>query len=118
MSTWPLALAGVFTRTWVHAYTSGLPKLRGGERREEIASDLWEHATGAGLEGQSPGAAAAHIFGRTVLGIPADVAWHLGELKGEEMEMSLNEKATVGAFIVLGVATIIFGIILAIAGID
>ncbi len=117
MSTWPLALAGILTRTWVNAYTTGLPKLSGGERREEIASDLWEQATGAGLEGQSPGVAAAHIFGRTFLGMPADVAWHLGELKGEEMEMSIGEKSVVGVFAVLGIATVVFGVLLGSNGI-
>ena len=74
MSTWPLTLAGVFTRTWVNAYTTGLPRRASGERRGEIASDLWEQATSAGVEGESANAVAAHIFGRTVLSMPADVA--------------------------------------------
>jgi len=117
MSTWPLALAGVFTRTWVNAYTTGLPRHAGGERREEIASDLWEQATTSGVEGQGANTVAAHIFGRTVLGMPADVAWHLGELKGEDMEMSIGQKSVVGAFVVLGIATMVFGVLLGTNGI-
>ena len=117
MNTWPLALAGSLTRGWVEAYTTGLPTRIRAERKEEIESDLWEQATGGGIEGESANAVAAHIFGRVVLGMPADMAWHLGELKGEDMQLSLGQKTVVGAFIVLGVATLVFGALLLINGI-
>jgi uncharacterized membrane protein YhaH (DUF805 family) len=84
----------------------------------EIASDLWEQATHGGLSGESPKAVAAHIFGRTVLGMPSDVAWHMGELKGVETQMSGNQKMAVGAFVFLGVNAIIFSVMLVVNGID
>ena len=96
MNTWQLTLAGSLTRGWVRTYTTGLPTRIRAERKEEIASDLWEQASVGGNEGESANAIAAHIFGRAVLGMPADVAWHLGELKGDGMQLSNNQKPIVG----------------------
>ena len=95
MNTWPLLLAGSLTRGWVQAYTVGLPTRIRADRKAEIASDLWEQATESGVEGESASAVAAHIVGRTVLGMPADVAWHLGELKGDDMQLSTDQKTMV-----------------------
>ena len=50
--------------------------------------------------------------------MPADLAWHLGELKGEDMQMSIGQKAIVGAFIFLGVATVYFGVMILVPGIN
>lgn len=58
---------------WVRYYTLGLPEDARRERRDEIASDLWEHAhdetrtTPLGPE----------ILTRGMLGVPADLAWRL-----------------------------------------
>ena len=117
MNTLPLLLAGSLTRGWVRAYTAGLPTRIRADRKAEIASDLWEQATEGGIEGESANAVAAHIFGRTVLGMPADVAWHLGELKGDDMQLSIGQKSIVGLFILLGVATVVFGVIGIVIGI-
>jgi len=117
MNTWPLALAGSLTRGWVRTYTTGLPTRIRAERKEEIASDLWEQVSEGGSEGNSANTIAAHIFGRAVLGMPADVAWHLGELKEADMQLSNNQKATVGAFIFLGIATLVLGVLLIKSGI-
>jgi hypothetical protein len=118
MNAWPLLLAGGLTRGWVRAYTIGLPARLRAERQAEIASDLWEQATVGGADGENAGGIAAHIFGRTVLGMPADMAWHMGELKGADMEMSVNQKLVVGAFIVLGVTALFFTSMLVVSGID
>ena len=99
------------------AYTAGLPTRVRTERKAEIASDLWEHATEGGIEGESTHSIAAHIFGRTVLGVPADVSWHISELKGENMQFSTSQRAIVGAFIALGVATVVFAVLIFINGI-
>lgn len=117
MNAWPLLLAGGLTRGWVRAYTVGLPTQLRNERIAEIASDLWEQATAGGLDGAGASAVAAHIFGRTVLGMPADVAWHMSELKGNEMQMSVEQKWTTGTFFVLGVAAIVFTALLIQGGI-
>ena len=79
MSIWPLLLAGSLTRSWIQAYTVGLPTRTRAERKDEVMSDLWEQATDGGIEGERANVVAAHIFGRTVLGMPADVAWHVGD---------------------------------------
>ena len=118
MKTWPLLLAGRLTRVWVQTYTLGLPARVRAERNDEIASDLWEQATEGGSEGESANRTAAHIFGRTVLGMPADVAWHLGELKGHDMQMSIGQKSIVGAFILLGLLTVNFSVMLIVSGIS
>ena len=110
MNTWPLLLAGSLTRGWVQAYTTGLPTRIRAERKDEVVSDLWEQATDGGIEGESPNSVAANIFGRTVLGMPADVAWHVGELKGADIQMSFGQKSVIGAFIVMGIATLVFGL--------
>ena len=117
MNTWPLLLAGSVTRGWVQVYTKGLPTRIRAERNDEVVSDLWEQATDGGIEGESPNAVAAEILGRTVLGMPADVAWHVGELKGADIQISIGQKAVVGAFIALGIATLVFGLSMFINGI-
>jgi hypothetical protein len=85
MNTWLLRWAGRFTRGWARVYTVGLPARCARERRDEIASDLWEHATDEARSGSNAGATATEIFGRAVLGMPADLSWHLDELRGESM---------------------------------
>ena len=58
---------------WVHLYTLGLPATVRGDRRDELASDLWEHAT----EGDGRPTVGAEIVARALLGVPADLAWRL-----------------------------------------
>jgi hypothetical protein len=80
-----LGWVGGFARGWTRVYTAGLPARSARERRDEIASDLWEQTTDGARSGSAAGATAAEIFGRVVLGIPADLSWHLDELRGESM---------------------------------
>ena len=58
---------------WVRYYTLGLPEEARRERRDEIASDLWEHAHD---EARTP-TVGPEILTRGVLGVPADLAWRL-----------------------------------------
>lgn len=53
---------------WVDVYTRGLDPLIAGDRREELASDLWEHAA----HDQDAGGA---MLSRAIRGMPADLAW-------------------------------------------
>ena len=105
MNRWSLALAGEITRGWARLYTAGLPAARGEERRGEIASDLWEHASWAGTSGRGAHATAAHIFARTVLGMPSDVSWHVAELGGPEM--TFGSKAIAGVAVILGALSVV-----------
>ena len=110
MSPASLRWAGRFTRGWVRVYTTGLPRQAARERRDEIASDLWEHASDAGAGGAGARATAAQIFGRAVVGMPADVAWHVGELKGPQMETAENRTLIFAA--VVAVLSIVMGILM------
>lgn len=53
---------------WCDVYTRGLSPAVAGDRRDELASDLWEHAA------HEPRAAGA-MLSRAVRGVPADLAW-------------------------------------------
>lgn len=58
---------------WAGWYTRDLDPAVAGERRDEIASDLWEQAAG---QADRPAAAlATSILSRVVRGVPADLAW-------------------------------------------
>ena len=58
---------------WVRLYTLGLPATVRGDRRDELASDLWEQAT----EGDGRRTVGVEIAARALLGVPADLAWRL-----------------------------------------
>ncbi|MCZ6544702.1 MAG: hypothetical protein O6913_03230 [Chloroflexi bacterium] len=109
MNAAPLRWAGRFTRGWVRAYTTGLPRPIGQDRRDEIASDLWEHAADAGASGAGARTTAAQIFGRAVLGMPADLSWHLGELKGDTMT-TMPQRLTVIVFGLFGFLSLLMGV--------
>ena len=106
MSTWTLTWAGRFTRGWTQLYTTGLPPRIGRERRDKIASDLWEQATEAAYQGEGAAITASHIFGRAVLGMPADLSWHAAELRGHNMETTTSRGTVIGFTLVglMGVA--------------
>jgi len=57
--------------TWARLYTRGLPPDVAERRREELVSDLHEHAS---LQGRSP-AQQREVVGRVLWGIPADLSW-------------------------------------------
>ena len=60
---------------WCAWYTRGVDPDAVASRRDEIASDLHEHATWADAAGQSPRALARSILGRAGRGALADLSW-------------------------------------------
>jgi len=60
---------------WCAWYTSGIDAQVAGRRRDEIASDLYEHGVWADDAGESPRATAREILGRAIRGVPADLGW-------------------------------------------
>lgn len=65
--------ASRFALSWAGWYTRDLDPEVAGDRRDEIASDVWEQAAG---QADRPAAAlAASIVGRVLRGVPADLAW-------------------------------------------
>ena len=86
---------------WTTFYTRGLPDETAERRREEIASDLFEHAHEAG---PTP-AQQTEVLGRVLWGIPADLSWRRAARAPRERRLVTGEamtlrKITFGAFAV------------------
>jgi cytochrome b6-f complex iron-sulfur subunit len=84
-----LSFAVMVTKAWTHTYTAGLGET-GRERREQVASDLWEqtHDVTAGR------AVAFSILGRVARGMPADIAWRVflaPDLGSQRLAINLEE---------------------------
>ena len=118
MSAATAGWAGRVTRRWVRVYTTGLPRQVARERRDEIASDLWEHAADAGAAGAESRATAAQILGRTVCGVGADFAWLLDELKGSPMQHDTHDNLRLAAAAVVGLLSITLGIVFLAGGLE
>ena len=85
-----LSLAVLITRAWTHIYTAGLAGDTGKERRDQVASDLWDetHDAAAG------NAVAFSIFSRLVRGMPADIIWRVfvaPRLSSQRLTVNLEE---------------------------
>ena len=61
---------------WCEVYTRGLSPAIAGERRDELASDLWEHAAAEPRP-------AASMLSRAIRGVPADLAWRHEQRRAE-----------------------------------
>ncbi len=75
---------------WTTFYTRGLPDETAERRREEIASDLFEHAHEAG---PTP-AQQAEVLGRVLWGIPADLSWRRAARAPRERRLATGEPMT------------------------
>ena len=60
---------------WVNWYTRSCPADAAAARREEIESDVWEHATDAAERGVSRSAFDVDVIRRVLSGVPADLSW-------------------------------------------
>ena len=60
---------------WVWWYTRRLPFEVAAQRRDELLSDLWEHAADAARTGQGDVGHQFDVIGRMVVGVPADLSW-------------------------------------------
>jgi hypothetical protein len=67
---------------WAAFYTRGLDPRIATERRDELASDLWEQGADSEARGAAGAATGASILWRAVRGIPADLAWRHTEAGG------------------------------------
>ncbi len=75
MSTTTLSRAARLTLRWVRFYTRGLDDFSQDSRRNEIASDLWEHASHDALHSIPRSHTTASVLGRLGVGIPSDLSW-------------------------------------------
>jgi hypothetical protein len=94
--------ASRFALSWAGRYTRDLDPVIAGDRRDEIASDVWEQVAG---QADRPAAAlAASIVGRVLRGIPADLAWRWRMPSGAPRETGLVRIGLAIALTVSGAA--------------
>lgn len=90
---------------WCDLYTRGLSPAVAGDRRDELASDLWEHAA------HEPRAGAAMIS-RALRGMPADLAWRHDQRRGARRELPIGTRILGGglAAMVAAMASALIGL--------
>jgi hypothetical protein len=66
---------------WCSWYTRDLDTGVARDRRDEVLSDVWEHATWAEQRDAPPAATARSIIRRAVRGVPADLSWRRAQLR-------------------------------------
>ena len=122
MSTFIMTLVVGLVRWWVGRYTTGLPPEVRDSRRAEIESDLWEQEREPSAAGYWPNVVALQMFVRTMLGIPADLSWHVEQAiaarrVGEASETrgnvsgSVTQKGFMGVAALMAAFTIIVGVL-------
>ena len=93
---------------WCDLYTRGLSPAVAGDRRAELASDLWEHAA------HEPRAAGA-ILSRAIRGVPADLAWRHEQRRAARRLVPIETRvvgSAVAVLVALAASTlIVFGLI-------
>ena len=93
---------------WCEVYTRGLSPAVAGDRRDELASDLWEHAAA------EPRATAA-MLSRAIRGVPADLAWRYEQRRAAQRLLPLETRvvggAVAGLVVLAASALIVFGVI-------
>ena len=72
---YPYAKAAERVLRWCDWYTRGLDEGVARGRRDEILSDLWEHARWAERRNEAPNVTSRVILSRAVLGVVADLNW-------------------------------------------
>jgi hypothetical protein len=81
-----MSLSGTGPRmcaAWVRWYTRRLPADVAAARRDELASDVWEHAADACQARRSGWAIDVEVIGRVLSGVPADLSWRRGVLRSQ-----------------------------------
>ncbi len=93
---------------WCDMYTRGLSPAVAGDRRAELASDLWEHAA------HEPRPAGA-MLSRAIRGVPADLAWRYEQRRAARRLVPIEARvvgSAVAVLVALAASTlIVFGLI-------
>ena len=93
---------------WCELYTRGLSPAVAGNRRDELASDLWEHAA------HEPRADAA-MLSRAIRGVPADLAWRYEERRRARAVLPRAQRVVSGAVLALVLVAasilVVFGVV-------
>lgn len=90
---------------WCEMYTRGLSPAVAGDRRDELASDLWEHAA------HEPRAGVA-MLSRAIRGVPADLAWRYEQQRASRRLMPIGAQVVTGGVAILtaGAASALIGL--------
>ncbi|MGI9607970.1 MAG: hypothetical protein ACR2P0_17710 [Acidimicrobiales bacterium] len=83
-------IAGRLCQGWVRFYTWKLPDADARRRREEIESDLFEHANDAQLAGVGEQRLNAEILARVLVGVPADLSWRRASRQEPLMRLAVG----------------------------
>jgi uncharacterized membrane protein (GlpM family) len=84
---------------WCDFYTRGLDSRVAGERRDEIASDLHDHARWADDQGVPTRRLGRQVLARAVRGVPSDVSWRRAQLRADvDARRALAERRVDGTF--------------------
>lgn len=88
---------------WTAWYTRGLPLEISQSRRDEVASDLWEHGRDAAAAGRGWLHYDLDVLGRVLSGIPADLTWRQGILRSHPRpakgDLMASHRRTTVAFV-------------------
>lgn len=106
-------LAARFVRGWTRLYTAGLERAFRNSRRDEIDSDLWEHAHGGHGEAGA-GTLAGQILARCLLGVGADVSWRVEmalRRKREKEVVPMTERIKQDRWLLAPLAIVGFGVV-------
>src|SRR5262245_26950716 len=101
-----LRLAMTLVRVWSYLYTCGMSSEAAVERRDEIASDLWELQHDCDWRGVSP---AIHVVARLFAGIPDDLAWRVECAAAGDDLLARRAVAAVAAAVAVLVCVLLLG---------
>lgn len=96
---------------WCDLYTRGLNPVVAGDRRDELMSDLWEHAAA------EPKASTA-MLSRAIRGVPADLAWRYEQRRAQAQRAPRSTRVVGGsirALVLLAASSLIVLGVVAIA---
>lgn len=101
-------------RLWVRFYTRKLPDAEANRRRQEIESDLYEHALDARAAGVGHQRLNAEIVARVLVGAPADLSWRQAtrqpqlRLASGGIPMSLSKSTSTRLLYVIAVLVVLY----------
>jgi hypothetical protein len=75
---------------WVRLYTRRLAPDVASRRRDEVASDLWDHACDAQAAGISRTRTTIEVLGRMLSGLPADLSWRWSMRRTQRQRRALR----------------------------
>jgi len=103
-------MSDTIVRSWVQWYTSALPEDVARDRRDEIASDIYEQRA------DSTRSATLPILARSIRGMPADLSWRRAQLRATRTtapELFASHRSNSLAFgvpLAAAVVTVLWGV--------